>query len=1082
MSTVLNGGLRKLKHALFIFLIVSLLPLGLFNTNVFASGKNIPFINSSIISANAFNNANVRIYDRLRGKIRITGLNKNSYVQIEANIPVAGLYSISIQLENSREDGIISIENNGEILDIPYKKGDKSIEGKILLSRKKGTFKISALDSFNSIITGLSINICSAKYEAEAGITGGYATVQQDDNSSGGAKVIRIGGPDTQLGSVKNIVYAPKDGLYGLIIKYYQIGTKGFSVSVNGEAPVDIEHRAYGDDVFTSPGLKYMEAALNQGENTIRIYSDKEYSLDLDCIILFSEPMPLHGQLKYSSATLRGSAQIRRCYGAQTGYVVSNLGNESFADFPVTSGNYNLRIWYSSWDYRELEIFIDGVKIKSILCPVTAEDFKTGTIDTEISVPPGSRIISFGNRYSKAPDIERILLTPSDKTDTAPVSNEIITVENGTNKIVYDMGIGKADYYSDETLRVEGIQSAVKWDEKDTVLQTDHYSERQFETTEIEDAFGEGKVFKVINTKNNTPSLIQYFYLYNTLPYILVKVELEHDVLISTNFMAPITSTGSNSVKLDSTEDLRFIFTPFDNDNWVRYDGDSLNDQKTSYWVSSVYDNTSRNSVVVGSIDHDTWKTGVSAYGDGDSIGFLGGFAGITSMQYTYDYLPHGSIDGTVLSSPRMFIGYFDDWRDGMEAYGSANSINNPPLNWEGGTPFGYNSWYAQLQYLNLPESLQVSDFIRELSDNDFHDGGVSYINLDSYWDNLTDEQLRIFVEKCRSNGQKAGIYWSHFVFWATNMSWRMGELQDEYYTFADAALRDSDGGVVAMAKDSGNLPLDPTSPAMEARLKYYMEKFVNLGFEFLKIDFLNYPSVEGEHYDKSIKTGMQAYNYALELFTKYVDTDKFFLSYSIAPLFPYQYGHARRIACDTAGDIGEISYMLNSLTYAWWTDDYLYAYADPDHLSLKYSTNEAISRYNSGAITGTMMLLSDKYNTTGIREITRMITSNKAINDIARMGRAFRPVEGNTGNQPTNLFTLSDSDSDSEDFYLAVFDYSRTSGGTVNVDLERIGLLKGVDYVAEDLWSKTKINIKDSFTVNLLPSQSTIYKIQKAR
>ena len=39
----------------------------------------------------------------------------------------------------------------------------------------------------------------------------------------------------------------------------------------------------------------------------------------------------------------------------------------------------------------------------------------------------------------------------------------------------------------------------------------------------------------------------------------------------------------------------------------------------------------------------------------------------------------------------------------------------------------------------------------------------MAYINLDSYWDSFSDDQLKQFVEHCHANGQRAGIYWSHF-------------------------------------------------------------------------------------------------------------------------------------------------------------------------------------------------------------------------------------------------------------------------------------------------------------------------------
>ena len=69
------------------------------------------------------------------------------------------------------------------------------------------------------------------------------------------------------------------------------------------------------------------------------------------------------------------------------------------------------------------------------------------------------------------------------------------------------------------------------------------------------------------------------------------------------------------------------------------------------------FDNNSRNSVIAGSVDHDTWKTGTSTWATADNgnINIFGAFAGINSKEFTYDFQPHGSIKGTKVSSPKMF-------------------------------------------------------------------------------------------------------------------------------------------------------------------------------------------------------------------------------------------------------------------------------------------------------------------------------------------------------------------------------------------------------------------------------------------
>lgn len=103
-------------------------------------------------------------------------------------------------------------------------------------------------------------------------------------------------------------------------------------------------------------------------------------------------------------------------------------------------------------------------------------------------------------------------------------------------------------------------------------------------------------------------------------------------------------------------------------------------------------------------------------------------------------------------------------------------------------------------------------------------------------------------------------------------------------------------------------------------------------------------------------------------------------------------------------------------------------------------------------------------------------MTSNEDINALARKGKAFRPVEGNTGQWTNDLFTLDDEDG----FYLAVFNYERTMNKKYNIDLERIGLEKDTEYSVTDMWSGKNMQVKDIMSIELHPEESCIYKIKR--
>ena len=150
---------------------------------------------------------------------------------------------------------------------------------------------------------------------------------------------------------------------------------------------------------------------------------------------------------------------------------------------------------------------------------------------------------------------------------------------------------------------------------------------------------------------------------------------------------------------------------------------------------------------------------------------------------------------------------------------------------------------------------------------------------------------------------------------------------------------------------------------ARSSAIGYYINEFTNWGIDYLKIDFLTHASLEGVHYDTNVVTGMQAYNVAMQNIYNTVG-NRMFISESIAPLFPYQYGHSRRIACDAGASRSiakhRITLEFQSPTAGGSTGST--TFNDPDLMVFDGpTTNENQSRLISGAITG-LFLNGDSY------------------------------------------------------------------------------------------------------------------------
>ncbi|MGF7144526.1 hypothetical protein HNQ56_002957 [Anaerotaenia torta] len=607
------------------------------------------------------------------------------------------------------------------------------------------------------------------------------------------------------------------------------------------------------------------------------------------------------------------------------------------------------------------------------------------------------------------------------------------------------------------------------------------------------DGFGEGIKLSVQSRREDGVILEQNFYAYEDYDYLLLEAVLLLDGGISTNYIAPL---AEGKLECSIKGDLRFLSAPFDNDDFVRYASQPLQSAGESYEITSIFDNDTRKGMVAGSVSHDIWKTGIQAgqyCGSNDSGSCAEGYAGLTGFKVfggitsklTRDSLPHGYVTGRVVSSPKIFFGFFQDYRDGLEAYGRANGIIAPPLPWDRGVPMGWNSWSAVAKDLSYEIYTGASDFVKEkLQAGSFGDRAV-YINFDAGWNKLTEEQLINAARHVKANGQLPGIYTTPFTFWGKDFD-RPVEESEGLYTWRDLLLKDEQGNILP-AYDGG-YSIDPTHPGNYMHLKQLFGKFRAWGYQYVKLDFMSHGSVEGVHYNRDITTGIAAYNYGMQqlvdIMKEEIEKQEFFISLSIAPLFPACYAHSRRISCDIFGTINFAEYMLNSLTYGWWMNDSVYRFNDPDHIVVYNSYNhrdpilyhEGLTRYISSAISGTMMIDSDDFRIKEARERTAEILTNEEINGVAKAGITFRPVEGNTGDQACDTFIRQDEEGAAE--YLAVFNYSASDKKVKELKLERLGLDPDRDYVLQDLWSGERETVRKEITLRMAEAEPKLYRI----
>jgi len=693
--------------------------------------------------------------------------------------------------------------------------------------------------------------------------------------------------------------------------------------------------------------------------------------------------------------------------------------------------------------------------------------------------------------------------------NSVTVNSGEITIRNQSVSIAYHRQTGLMDVVWRNGQTLMGIKSRAELADG-RVLSVDAYAQHNLDSISAhagEDSKGEASgahEYTIRSVDPARPAFMQHIWLYDGKPWVAVEAELSPVAgEIGTRHFDAIVLAGASSVQLSKNDAIRVLHVPFDNDMWFRYDSMAVAEMKAdakygSDEVTAIYDNASRHGIVLGSIRHDLWKTAIDVRATGGRLTDVDIYGGISSptgeRTDTHDTVAHGLVHGAKVVSPRILIGSFDDWRDGLEAYGAANAQMHPPLVWSAGIPMGWNSWAAYADKINDHRYLDTAAFVRDaLVPQGFSRNRTVYINLDAFWSNLDTVQLADAADTIKgmraTDGTKLepGIYWTPFAYWSDDLDAYV-EGTGMKYRYRDILLKAPDGSF--LPKVDGGRPIDPSHPGEKARIDYSMKRFEELGFRYIKLDFLSHGALEAAHYDPAIQTGIAAYSEGMK---QIVDAtgNRMFISLSIAPLFPSGYGHARRLSCDTKGHIGggdqSTEYMLNSLTYGWWTSKSLYI-ADPDHVVLgekadqgARSVTEGQSRFLSAVIAGGMILDSSRVaDDAQARELARAVYNNPKLFAVASEGIAFRPVEGDTGNKAAAAFMRRSA----HGVYLAVFNYDDGKPQTVSIPLGRIDASwVGEQLKVLDVATGTALSpAHGMISVELQPAQSKLIELRNDR
>lgn len=283
---------------------------------------------------------------------------------------------------------------------------------------------------------------------------------------------------------------------------------------------------------------------------------------------------------------------------------------------------------------------------------------------------------------------------------------------------------------------------------------------------------------------------VQEFCIYAD--FLTVSAALLGSRETQSNYIAPLCPGEEG--KLDMEGDIRFLSAPFDNDKWAKFVDYPIQHARMSYEFTALHEENSEAGLVLGSVDHDHWKTGFLAETEEGS-----GITGIRAFAARRRRIPgismgiaHGYVHGMNIKSARIFVGYFDSIQEGLKTYGACNAAIRPALPWKGPAPFGWNSFAALMPLISFEKYKEASDFMKSIQDT-FHDAdGTQYIDYDAAGNVLPQNRKPWNMRGNKPEGRRLLLPFS--LFWSPGLTKRCRDTGGNYL-YRDLMLRDEHGG-----------------------------------------------------------------------------------------------------------------------------------------------------------------------------------------------------------------------------------------------------------------------------------------------
>ena len=653
-------------------------------------------------------------------------------------------------------------------------------------------------------------------------------------------------------------------------------------------------------------------------------------------------------------------------------------------------------------------------------------------------------------------------------------------ITNSHVTISLDVHTGMVNYTFPNGILITNTVGYIN-DVKLGTVSTADFTEHKYTTTEVQDNIGKGRTLIITHSDGKHSFILeQRFTNYEGQPYTLISLTAKNKngdaPALETRDISPIAVLPKYKSRLfiPGTEP-RILDVPFDNDDWtptVERSWPKAGEAKSTgitYEFTAVYDMLKNSGLVIGSVKHDFWKTGL-AYQTGTELGYVDSlkvFGGASTPDDpklkpayggndgTHDLVAHGTMIGQSVSSPNIFLCAMDDLHEAFVQYGNANSAINGKQTWNGYAPVYWNSFGVEgvLGYegVMMPPAVEkTSDFIHTL--NNFSGYSKPVMSIDSYDQGIYSTEVLANLDRYfAKNNQQMGFYFIPFAMWSWKDDINNKKIPGSNYPLKDVLLHDNDGKPI-MYKDGkwGAYAMDPTHPAIRLYIIQQLKKAKAINAKFLKIDFLTGGALESTtRYNKNIRTGMRAYNYGMKTLRHLVDSimgKDIFITQAISPMFPHQYAHTRFISTDVYSHLrddqqgfphwGSTEASLATGSHMGWVQGTLFPYTNLDVSIMKsfqknpdLNEQEIKVRIYAMMVMGSILGDGSDFRHPVAATRAQEFLNNKQVAAFFSNPKAFIPLkaaDGETFDQQLSFYLPGNNTTTGNNTLLALFNFDK--------------------------------------------------------